>query len=198
MTREEAKTLLGENATEENIKALLDKFHENDNTYKKQVEEAQNETNKLKKQVEKYSDYDTIKSQLDEINKANMTKEEQLAEREKLIAEREKETNRRNNRSIVKEIVSGLNISDEVIESLVSDDTNVSKKNAENIVAQINTIKEATIKETKESLLNVDVKPDIKDKNIDTDVMDFEKFRTLSQEEQTRFAEEHPEEFKNL
>lgn len=167
MTREKAqeylKGILGVEPTKEQIDNLLANVNKEDQERQKQIEDLTKQVNDLTKKNNKYSDYDDIKKQLDDINKAKMSKEEQLAEREKEIAKKEQKTNRRDNRSIIKEIVSGLNISDDVIDSLVSDDANVSRKNAENLVAQINTIKETTIKETKESLINVDVKPDVKD-----------------------------------
>lgn len=194
MTREEARELLGENATNEQIQALLDKVHDNNETYKKQLKEAQDKATQLEKQVNKYSDYDDIKKQLDDINKANMTKEEQLTEREKEILKKEQETNRRDNRSIVKEIVAGLNISDEVIESLISESADVSKKNAENLVAQINAIKEATIKETKENLLNVDVQPDTKDSVQKT----TKKWNEMTYEEKLELKRSNPQEYETI
>lgn len=198
MTREKAqeylKGILGEEPTKDQIDNLLANVNKEDQERQKQIDSLTKQVNDLKEQSNKYSDYDDMKKKLDDINKANMSKEEQLAEREKEIAKREQETNIRDNRSIVKEIVSGLKLSDDVINSLVSDNTDVSRKNAENLVAQINAIKEATIKETKESLLNLDVKPNVKDsvQNV------TKKWNDLSYNEKLEMKRKNPEEFELL
>lgn len=190
MTREEAKKLLGENATDEQVNALLNKVHENDSAYKKQIED-------LKTQNSRYSDYDTIKQQLDEINKAKMTEQERLDAREKEIVEKERSVNRLYNTAKAKEILASYNVSNELLESIISDDAEKTIKNASNLASQIDAIKEATEKATKESLMNVNATPDVKDATT-SDVMTWDKFQTLSSEEQNKFATEHPEEFNRL
>lgn len=192
MKREE---LLAKGYTEEQVTDILNMTHDTSEALKS----AQKELEDVKIQNATYvTENSTMKTQLDEINRANMTEQEKLAEREKNIAKLEQETNRRNNRSIVKEVVSGLGLSDEVIESLVNDDANISRKNAENLVSQINSIKEATIKATKDELINVDVKPNMEEALPKDGVFDFEKFTQMSPEEQIKFANEHPDEFARL
>lgn len=202
MDRENAteylKGILGTDPTKEQVDNLLMNVNKNDQEQRKQIADLTEQIESLTRSSEKYKDYDDIKKQLDDINRANMTEQERLAEREKNIAKLEQETNRRNNRSIVKEVVSGLGLSDEVIESLVNDDANISKKNAENLVSQINSIKEATIKATKDELINVDVKPNMEEALPKDGVFDFEKFTQMSPEEQIKFANEHPDEFARL
>lgn len=192
MKREE---LLAKGYTEEQVTDILNMTHDTSEALKS----AQKELEDVKIQNATYvTENSTMKTQLDDINRANMTEQERLAEREKNIAKLEQETNRRNNRSIVKEVVSGLGLSDEVIESLVNDDANISRKNAENLVSQINSIKEATIKATKDELINVDVKPNMEEALPKDGVFDFEKFTQMSPEEQIKFANEHPDEFARL
>ena len=198
MTREKAqeylKGILNAEPTKEQVDNLLSSVNKDDQEQKKQIEDLTKQVNDLTKENNKYSDYNDIKKQLDDINKANMSKEEQLAEREKEIAKKEQETNRRDNRSIIKEIVAGLNISDAVIDSLVSDDVDISRNNANNLVKEINAIKEATIKETKESLLNVDVKPPIEGK-IPTQT---KKWNDLSYDEKLEMKRNNQKEFELL
>jgi hypothetical protein len=59
-------------------------------------------------------------------------------------------------------------------------------------------MKENVAKQTKESLMNVDLKPTMTNVNQSESVMDFEKFSKLSAEEQEKFINEHPQEFQNL
>lgn len=195
MTREKAeeylKGILGTEPIKEQVDNLLANVNKDDQEKSKKIEELTKQVNDLTNESKKHSDYDDIKKQLDDINRANMTEQQRLEEREKAIAKMEKETNRRNNRSIVKEIVSGLNVSDELIESLINEDAEISKKNAENLVSQINSIKEATIKETKESLLNLDVQPDVKDSVQKT----TKKWNEMSYTEKLELKRSNPQEY---
>ena len=71
MTRDEVKKILGEGATEEQITNTLNALHNQTNALNKQLED-------YKAKESKYSDYDDIKKQLEEINKANMSEQEKL------------------------------------------------------------------------------------------------------------------------
>ncbi len=75
MTREDARKILGEDATEEQITNLLNNYHIQESS---KVKELEKQINSLNEQNSKYSDYDEIKSKLDEINKANMSEQEKL------------------------------------------------------------------------------------------------------------------------
>ena len=70
MTREEARKILGEGATEEQINDLLTNYHVEESS---KIKELEAKINTLQTDNSKYSDYDVIKKQLDDINKANMT-----------------------------------------------------------------------------------------------------------------------------
>lgn len=198
MTREEAKKILGEGATDEQITAMLDAFHSKN----AELEKATNEANKYKSDLEVVQKQsESYKAELDNINTANLTKEEQLAKREEAIAKREAETSLINNKAKVKERLASLNLDGETLEALVdtitTSDGDKSLASAEVYVSTFNSMRERTIQNTKEELINVNAKP-VASNNPNKDVMTWDKFRNLSQEEKTKFQTEHPEEFANL
>lgn len=191
MSRDEAREILGEGATEEQITNLLNKFHSS--------EKAKNEEiTSLKNQLGKYGDYDNLKSQLDEINKEKMTEKEKLEAREKAIAEKEKEINITYNTAKAKEILAGEAVSEKILSKLVGGTLEETIELATIYKESIAALKDTTAKETRESLANVDLKPSISNVNQNEDVMNFEKFSKMSAEEQEKFINEHPEEFEKL
>lgn len=190
MTREQAKNILGENATEEQISNLLNQVH---NMNKDIVEKLNNANAKLNS----YSDYDTIKKQLDDINKANMTEQQKLDEQRKEIEKNLSESRIIVNTAKAKEILAGL-VGDETIADLVSEDIDKTIASATRLANQINSLKEDVAKQTKEELLNLDLKPNMDNANNNDDAMTLDKFYGLSTEEQNKFVNEHPEEFERL
>lgn len=64
MTREEAKKLLGESATEEQITALLEKFHQEQDDLKKQVTTLEADNKKLSNSNTELQEYKTINHEL--------------------------------------------------------------------------------------------------------------------------------------
>lgn len=196
MNREEARKILGEGATEEQITNLLNSWHIQESA---KVKELENQVNNLTEQNNKYSDYDSIKQQLDDINKANMTEQEKLEE-----MKREAENNLKNSRIIVntakaKEILTGLDLDDDLISLVVSDNADKTIANANKLKEKFDTQKDIVAKQTKETLINVDLKPTVSNVNQNDDgIMTFEKFSNLSADEQNQWANEHPEEFSKL
>ena len=196
MNREEARKILGEGATEEQITNLLNSWHIQESA---KVKELENQVNNLTEQNNKYSDYDSIKQQLDDINKANMTEQEKLEQMKK-----EAEANLKNSRIIVntakaKEILTGLDLDDELISLVVSDNADKTIANANKLKAKFDSQKDIVAKQTKETLINVDLKPTISNVNQNDDgIMTFEKFGALSAAEQEKWINEHPNEFENL
>lgn len=193
MTRDEVKQILGEGATEEQITNTLNALHNKTNALRQENES-------LKAQNSKYSDYDSIKAQLDTINKNNMTIEEQMKADREEIAKNLRESKLIKNKAKVLEVLAGRDIDDELIDSIVSEDENASIAKAQKLVAKLDSIIEDTKKQTEESIANLNVKPNMsnKDPNANNDKMTWEKFSKLSQEEQNKFANENPEEFENL
>lgn len=192
MTRDEIRKILGENAAEETIDAIVDKFQAGADSYKEQIKSANQELKKVQDEVKKYSDYDEIKKKLADINKANMTKEQQLEAREKSIVEKEKEINLRNNKSIANEILSKYGLEENVVNSILNENSEITTQNAQALAKQLDLIKENAIKTTKESLINANVQPNINDKKSDVG-MTFEKFNQMSATEQNELLNNDPE-----
>lgn len=195
MNREKAREILGENATEEQITNLLNQWHIDESN---KVKDLESKVNNLTEQNSKYSDYDSIKQQLDDINKANMTEQEKLEQMKK-----ETEQNLKNSRIIVntakaKDILVGLDLDDDIINMLVSDDETKTISNANKLKAKFENQKETIAKETKESLVTMNVQPSISNIPQQSDVMTMDKFMDMSAEEQNKFIQEHPEEYNNL
>ena len=191
MTRDKAKTLLGENATEEQVTNFLNEFHN-------EMKLKDSEISKLNSQLSEKSDYDELKQKLNDIERENMSEQEKIAEMKKQAEKELKEARETKNKAKATEILAGLNLSDDIINSLVRDDENATIQNATNLKNQIEAMTAETIKKTKEELTTLDVKPNISNVNQQDDSMTWEKFEKLSQEEQNKFAEEHPDEFNNL
>jgi hypothetical protein len=197
MSREDARKIIGEEATEEQITNFLNTIH---TLQSAKVKELENQVNLLTEQNSKYSDYDAIKQQLEEINKANMTEQEKLEAQKKEI-----ETNLKNSRIIVntakaKEILAGLDLDDDIISLVVSDDANKTIDSANKLKAKFDMQKENVAKATKESLTTLNLDPALPNVNQNnSNVIDsFEKFGNLSAEEQEKWINEHPTEFENL
>ena len=189
MDREKARKILGENATEEQVTNLLNSWHLEETA---KVKELENQLNGLKEQNSKYSDYDEIKSKLDEINKANMSEQEKLEAQKKEI-----ETNLKNSRIIVNtakatQILAGLDLDDDIISLVVSDDEAKTISSANKFKAKFDMQKENVVKQTKESLANVDLTPTITNVNQNENIMSFDKFNSLSADEQNKWLEENP------
>ena len=192
MTRDEVKKILGEGATEEQITNYLDGYHTIEKEKNKEISE-------LKAQLSKFNDYDDIKKKLDDIEKANMSEQEKLEEQKKEIEKNLRDSKIIVNKAKAKQILAGLDISDDIINSLVVEDEAQTTQNATNLASQINTIKEAVVKQTKEELNALDVKPNISNVDPNKDnTMTWDKFTKLSQEEQSKFQIEHPDEFAKL
>ena len=193
MTRDEAKKILGEGATEEQVTNLLNSFH---NAEKTKNDEIAN----LKNQMAQYSDYNELKKRLDDIDKANMTEQEKLEEQRK-----ETEKNLRESRIIVntaraKEILAGEEIDEEIIASLVSDNMDVTIAKATKMKQTLSTLRDNVTKKTKEDLTNANIDPNLSnvDPNKDDAVMTFEKFSDLSVAEQEKWLEANPDGLDNL
>lgn len=191
MNRDEARKILGEGATEEQITNLLNSFHS--------AEKSKNDKiATLESQLQQYSDYDAIKTKLNEIETANLTREQQIALSEQQAKENLAKSKVILNTTKAKEILSGLDLDDETISMLVSDDEQKTINNATRLKAKFDSMKETITKETTENLMNTDLKPSISNVNQNEDAMTIDKFSNLSAEEQEKFINEHPEEFEKL
>ena len=199
MSREQAKALLGENATDEQINALLNKFHEEQKELKEKVASLEGETATLKTQNQSLQGY---KTKLDEIEKEKMTEAEKMELERKELAEKNRKADILLNSIKAKSILVGAGISDERADALVASIVKEKEEdtiNAATLLAQeLTSVKELTAKATREELANLDLKPNPSNKATDSKPMDRETFFKMSQAEQNKFAEEHPEEFYKL
>jgi exonuclease VII large subunit len=191
MTRDNVKEILGEGATDEQISSILNAFHSD-------LDAKEKEINSLNSKLKSQSDYDTIKSELEQIHKDNMSEQEKLEEQKKEIEKNLRESKIIVNTAKAKEILSGLPLTDEIINSLVRDDEEATITNATNLKTQLESLKSETDKKVREELANADLKPNISNVPQDGGAMTWEKFESLSLEEQNKFAEENPDEFNNL
>lgn len=192
--------LLAKGYTEEQVTEILNMHHAD---LKSKNDEIAQLNSTISKNAELENKYKDVQSQLDAINQANMTEQEKLAEREKEIAAKEQATAKIYNTAKAKEILVQTGLTDKELDDLVatalggSEEETISKANI--ILNTFNNIKDVTEKSTTEKLLNADSKPAMgnTDPNADN-VMTWDKYTSLSQDEQTKFANEHPEEFANL
>lgn len=191
MSRDEAKKILGEGATEEQITNLLNKVH--------LMEKGKNEEiANLKEQNSKYGDYDEIKNKLNAIEQANMTEQQRLEAEKQEIAKNLKESRIIVNTAKAKEILAGENIDEKLIATLVDDNLDSTIAKATMFKQTLTNLKDSVAKQTKESLTDIDLKPSITNVNQNDEAMTFDKFSKLSATEQEKFIAEHPDEFEKL
>ena len=193
MTREDIKKILGEGATEEQISNTLNALHNQTNALNKQISD-------LKANESKYSDYEQIKSQLDAINKEKMTEQERIAKDKEETEKNLRESRIIKNKAKAMQLLAGIDIDEQIIDSIVGEDEASSLAKAQLLVDKFKSVVSYTQKKTQEELANINVKPNMTNTNpnADNDKMTFEKFGALSAEEQEKFINEHPDEFNNL
>lgn len=196
MDRETARKILGEDATEEQITNLLNNYHIQDSA---KVKELESQLNGLQEENKKHSDYDKIKKQLDDINKANMSEQEKLEAQKKEIEKNLKDSRIIVNTAKAKDLLAGLNVNDNIIAKLVSEDENETINSVNELKTMLETQKELVSKQTKESLTNVDLKPTISNVNQNENAVNsFEKFSSLTADEQEKWLAENPNGLENL
>ena len=127
-----------------------------------------------------------------------MSEQEKMEEQKKEIEKNLRESRIIVNTAKAKEILAGIPLTDEIINSLVRDDEQATITNATNLKAQIESLKTETDKKVREELANIDLKPSISNVPQDGGAMTWEKFEGMTIDEQNKFAEEHPDEFANL
>lgn len=206
MTREDAKKILGENATEEQITNLLNSFHSEQEDLRKTIQTLEKENSNYKTENNELSIY---KKNAEEKRIANLNETERIAEERKNLESEKKKLYLENKKA--KELTNSIKAksilmdsgvteaeAEELAQKIVKEDEETTIASANLIANQIKLIKENTAKQTKEELLNLDLKPNPSNIPPNSNKMTWEKFQELSQDEQSKFAEEHPEEFENL
>lgn len=200
MRREE---LLEKGYTEQQVSELLDMFHKNSANLTKQNQDLASQLDTANNQIaglkQTAQEYDALKqSQMTDSEKLQ-AKIKEIEEREKNAAKLLSESQRTLNESKAKVILSEIGgVSESVLKSLVTDDEQTTIQNATELLNQFKSFKEQTINKTKEELSSIDIKPTPSNTNQDAGAMDWEKFSALSDEEQIKFQEEHPDEFAKL
>ena len=147
MRREE---LLAKGYTEEQVTDILNTLHSVSKEKDKQISDLQSE---ILTKSEFETKYNAAQHQLDELNKANMTEQEKFEEMKK-----EAEKNLRDSKIIVnkakaKEILSGLDIDESLIDTLVSEDEQKTLSNANLLKERFSSFKDTIEKQTKEQCL---------------------------------------------
>lgn len=196
MSREDIKKMLGENATDEQITAVLNTIH----SEKAKADKLEAQLNA--KSVADEENAKIMKGLQEELNKF---KQEKMTEQEKMEADRKEiAKNLANSRLILskakaQEILSQVGVTDEdIIETVCSDNLDNTIARATALANKFKSVTEETAKKTKEELANLDIKPNPTNIPQGDDKMTLDKFCNLSASEQEKFIEEHPEEFENL
>lgn len=188
--------LLAKGYTEEQVTDILNTLHSVSKDKDKQIADLQSE---VLTKGEFETKYNAAQHQLDEMNKANMTEQEKVEAMKK-----EAEANLRNSKIIVnkakaKEILSGLDIEESLIDTLVSEDEQATINNANLLKNRFTTFKDTVEKQTRESITNLNVKPETTNvPQQDDGVMTLDKFYKMTNEEQIKFVNENPEAIQNL
>lgn len=188
--------LLAKGYTEEQVTDILNTLHSVSKDKDKQIADLQSE---VLTKGEFETKYNAAQHQLDEMNKANMTEQEKVEAMKK-----EAEANLRNSKIIVnkakaKEILSGLDIDESLIDTLVSEDEQATINNANLLKNRFTTFKDTVEKQTRESITNLNVKPETTNvPQQDDGVMTLDKFYKMTNEEQIKFVNENPEAIQNL
>jgi hypothetical protein len=188
MKREE---LLAKGYTEEQVTDLLNTFHSINSENKLLKNEVESKQELVNQNLE-------LQRQLDEINKANMTEQEKL-ESEKAEVEKNLANARKiYNKAKVKEILAGENIDEQLIDNLVSEDEATTIANANLFKTTLEGLKETVAKQTKESITNLDVKPQPTNIPQGDDTMTAEKFNSMTLTEQVMWKRENAQEYEQI
>lgn len=200
MKREE---LLAKGYSEEQVTEILDLYHKNNANLIKQNEsltsDLETANNKIAGLTEKEKELNSIKqAQLSDSEKMAL-KVKEIEEREKISKQKEIEAQKVLNEAKAKIILSEIGgVSDSVLKSLVTDDEATTIQNANDLLNQFKTFRDETVNKTKEELSSLDIKPAPSNATQTNEGMTWEKFTALSDDEQSKFQEEHPDEFAKL
>ena len=185
MRREE---LLAKGYTEEQVTDILNTFHGIN---------KENESLKSELQTSKGSN-EELQKQLNAINEANLTEQEKIAKKEAEIEKNLANAKRIYNTAKAKDILAGLDVDDTLINSLVSDDENVTINNATLLKTKLETVKDLAVKKTREEIANLNVKPTPTNIPQEPEGMTVDKFNKMTMTEQAMWKRENADEYNNL
>ena len=192
------KTLLEKGYTEDQVTELLNMFHGENSNAQSELAKVQQELEAANKKV---VDFDAMKKRLDDIDKEKLTREEKIALQEKEAADKVAQANKLLNSTKAKSVLVEAGITDNIdsiVSRITTDDENATMESAKAIADLFKAKIEETAKKTREEIANLDIKPNPSNVPQDGGAMTWDKFTSLSQEEQSKFQQEHPEEFLNL
>lgn len=200
MSREEAKKILGENATEEQITNLLNAYHTDVNSKNEEINDLKA---KLTSSEDKVSKLSNVEKELDELKKSKMTEQELFEQQKKDLAKQISDNKKLGNSMKAKSVLIGAGITnekaDELVSRFVKEDESATMELANLLVNELQTVKENTEKEVTAKLSSIDLRPNGSNVQPNDDKkMSWEKFDKMTAEEQNKFAEENPDEFNNL
>lgn len=191
MTRDNAREILGEGASEEQITNFLNKVH--------QLEKTKNdEIARLKAENDKRKDYDELKTKLSDIEKANLTREEQIALMESTAKENLAKSNKILNTTKAKEILAGLDLDDDTVAMLVTEDEATTIANANRLKAKFDLLKDNVEKQTKETLMNTNLKPSMSNVEQSEGIMTKDKFDKMTFAEQKAWKDNNLDKYREF
>lgn len=189
MKREE---LLAKGYTEEQVTDLLNTFH----SINKENDRLKGE---LLSKSELENKYNEAQRKLDDINKANLSVQEQMELDKKETAKNLADSRKILNRAKASQVLSGLDIDDEIIDNLVTEDEATTLRNATKLKEKFDVFRDTVEKQTRANITNLDVKPN--PTNIPQggeDVMTVEKFKSMTLTEQVFWKRENADEYRQL
>ena len=189
MKREE---LLAKGYTEEQVTDLLNTFH----SINKENDRLKGE---LLSKSELENKYNEAQRKLDDINKANLSVQEQMELDKKETAKNLAESKKILNKAKASQVLSGLDIDDEIIDNLVTEDEATTLKNANLLKEKFDIFRDTVEKQTRANITSLDVKPN--PTNIPQggeDVMTVEKFKSMTLTEQVFWKRENADEYRQL
>ena len=189
--------LLAKGFTEEQVTEILNTFHNENQQVNKENERLKGE---IASANEKLAGYSNMEEELKKFKEAQMTEQEKLEAIKKETEKNFAMSKRVYNEAQAKTILASIGgVDEEILKSIVTEDSDKTVANATALVNMIKAKEEETIKKTKENIQNLNVLPN--PSNVpsgEKEIKTFEDFDALSYEEQVKFTKEHPEEFKNL
>ena len=191
------KTLLDKGFTEEQVTEILNGFHAEQSALQAEKEQLTKDLANKSKEITELIGY---KAQIEEIQKAQMTEAEKIAAQKKEAEEYLAKAKITNNTATAKSILASIGITDDgIISTVVDSDEAKTIEKANALKLAFTTREEEAAKKAREELSKIDITPPGSNKQPGADnAMTWEKYQQLSEEEQSKFATEHPDEFNNL
>lgn len=152
MKREDVKKILGEDASDEQVDSVLNLYHSSNKASNEKISQYE-------AKVSSMSDYEEFKKYKEENEKLKMTEQQRLDALKKEAEDNFRKSKLVYNNAKAKDILAGLELDDDLISTIVTDDEEKTIANATKFKEKIEAIKMDTQKKTKEELGNINQKP---------------------------------------